>query len=492
MRSDASEPHCTPYAAARDIAAHLRARRRGARDLVEACLARVARYDPAIGAIAVCVADAARSRADEADRALARDAVWGPLHGVPMTVKESFDVAGLPSTFGLPHLRDNIATRDALAVRRLLDAGAILIGKTNVPSHLADWQSANPLYGETRNPWASERTPGGSSGGAAAALAAGFSALEIGSDIGGSIRMPAHYCGVYGHKPSYGLVPGRGHAQPGRLAPSDIGVYGPMARSADDLRLALDLLALPDPEAGAGWRLDRPREARRDPRDYRIAVITDDADFPVDGAVEQALRGVAESLRRAGAQVEEGARPDFPSRRAYETYLFLLRSATSGRQSDAEFAANLAVAGGLDAADRGYHAMLVRGNALSHRDWLAADEDRHDLIARWRGFFGRYDALVCPVASTTAFPLIRDVPKHARTVTVRGRETPSANDYFWLGLASAAYLPATTIPVAVADDGLPVGAQIIGPFGHDDRCIALAEMLETVHHRFVRPPAMAD
>ncbi|MFT8245562.1 amidase [Roseomonas sp. BN140053] len=475
------------YRPALDLAAALRRGECTASQLVATSLSRIARFNPAINAVVVLQAEAATERAAAADQATARGENWGPLHGVPITVKDSFDVAGLPSTFGLAALRDNRAARHSLAVQRLLDAGAILLGKTNVPPSLADWQSNNPIYGETRNPWNTGRTPGGSSGGSAAALTAGFSALEIGSDIGGSIRMPAHFCGVFGHKPSFGLVPGRGHAQPGRTAPSDITVYGPLARSAGDLRLALDLLALPDPEAGVSWRLDRPREARRTAAGFRIAIVPNDAEFPVDAGVEAALRDAAASLRRAGATVEE-ARPDFGSRHAYETYLTLLRGATSSRQSDAEFAASLAEAAALDPADRSYRALLARGNTLFHRDWLRAQQHRHDLIARWDRFFESYDALLCPVASTAAFPLVRDVPKHARTVTVSGRQEPSANDYFWLGLPSVSYLPATTVPLALSDEGLPIGAQIIAPFGHDDRCIALAEILEAVHHGFVPPP----
>ncbi len=244
------------FRSAAALAASIRAREVGSRELLEHYVERVERLNPALNAIIVSDFRSARRRAEEADAVLARGESWGPLHGLPMTVKESFDVIGLPTTWGLAELKDNMPTANALAVDRLLAAGAIIFGKTNVPVLLADLQSYNPVYGTTNNPWDTSRTPGGSSGGAAAALAAGLTGLELGSDIGGSIRNPAHYCGVFGHKPTYGIVPPRGQALYGNVAASDISVIGPLARSAEDLALALDIIAGPDPVEAAGWRLD--------------------------------------------------------------------------------------------------------------------------------------------------------------------------------------------------------------------------------------------
>jgi amidase len=480
------------YASATAIAEKIRHGSVSSQAVVEGYLARIARHNPAINAVVVLQAEAARRRAEAADAASASGVSWGPLHGVPITVKDSFDVQGLPSTFGLAALAGNVAARDALVVERLQGAGAIVLGKTNVPPNLADWQTIHPVYGTTHNPWDLSRTPGGSSGGSAAALASGFSALEIGSDIGGSIRMPAHYCGVWGHKPSFGLVPGRGHAKPGSLAPSDITVYGPLARSAGDLALAMDILAGPDPEAGPGWRLDLDPPGPRLGARYRVALWADDPAFPVDASISDALRAAADSLRRSGVDVDETARPAFDSRDAYEIYVHLLRAATSGRQTDVEWDANTAAAAALDPADRSYRALFLRGNVLTHRDWVGFDQRRHALIHAWRDFFSRYDAVVCPVASTPAFTLVGDTPKHARQVAVNGRQEPSANDYFWLGLASAAYLPSTTAPLGVSGVGLPVGAQIIGRFGADRPCIALAQHLERHHHAFAIPPSFEN
>src|SRR3989338_4227147 len=228
-----------PFRSARQLASAIRRKKLGALELLELYLARVERYTPRLNAIIATDLDAARKRARAADRALARGEVWGPLHGVPMTIKESFDVVGMPTTWGLPELKDNYPPRNALAVDRFLAAGVVLFGKTNVPLYLADWQSFNVVYGTTNNPWDLSRVPGGSSGGSAAALAAGLTGLEAGSDIGASIRNPAHYCGVFGHKPTYGIAPPRGQALPGRISSTDIAVVGPMARRAEDLDAAL-------------------------------------------------------------------------------------------------------------------------------------------------------------------------------------------------------------------------------------------------------------
>src|SRR3990172_5132955 len=227
-----------PFRSARQLASDLRRRKIGALELLELYLARVERYNPRLNAIIATDLDAARKRARAADRALARGEVWGPLHGVPMTIKESFDVVGMPTTWGLPELKDNYPPRNALAVDLFL----------------ADWQSYNAIYGTTNNPWDLARVPGGSSGGSAAALAAGLTGLEAGSDIGASIRNPPHYCGVFGHKPTYGSAPPRGQALPGRVAAGDISVIGPLARSADDLALALGVMAGAGAIDGAGWR----------------------------------------------------------------------------------------------------------------------------------------------------------------------------------------------------------------------------------------------
>jgi amidase len=241
------------FASAADLAAEIRARRVGCLELLDFYLARAERFNPALNAIVAWQSDRARQRARAADSALARGELWGALHGVPMTVKESFDIEGLPSTWGNPQWKDNIATGNAVLVDRLLGAGAVIYGKTNVPLMLADSQSYNEVYGTTNNPWDTTRGPGGSSGGEAAALAAGLGAFGAGSDIAGSLRNPAHYCGIYAHKPSWGLIPLRGHSPTGALTPIDVSVVGPMARHAQDLDLAMRLLVGPDGPQQAPW-----------------------------------------------------------------------------------------------------------------------------------------------------------------------------------------------------------------------------------------------
>src|SRR5687767_10340554 len=253
-----------PFRSARQLAADIRKKKIGCVELLDLYLARVAKHDGSLNAVVVRDFDRARKRARAADRALSRHETWGPLHGVPMTVKESYDVVGLPTTWGVPAYKDNIATKNAVVVDRLLGAGAVIFGKTNVPLYLADWQTFNAIYGTTNNPWDVTRAPGGSSGGGAAALAAGLTALEAGSDIGSSIRNPAHFCGVYGHKPTWGIVPRTGQALPWQTAPVDIDVVGPLARTPGDLELALSLMAGPDAIEAVGWqlRLRAPKQKR--------------------------------------------------------------------------------------------------------------------------------------------------------------------------------------------------------------------------------------
>ncbi|HUA52394.1 MAG TPA: amidase [Candidatus Sulfotelmatobacter sp.] len=480
-----------PFRSATALAAEIRAKRVGCRELLDRYLARVERFNPTLNAIIAFDLETARQRADAADAALARGEVWGPLHGVPMTIKESFDAVGMPTTWGLPELKDNRPSRDSLAVARFRAAGAVLFGKTNVPVLLADWQSYNPVYGTTNNPWDTSRTPGGSSGGSAAALAAGLTGLEAGSDIGSSIRNPAHYCGVYGHKPTYGICPPRGQALPGNVAASDISVIGPMARSADDLALALDVMAGPDDIDGAGWRLELPAPRRERLADFRVAVMLNDPESEVDQAVQSRLQALADFLARAGAHVSDRARPALDSAAVQRLYIQLLRAATSGRQSDAVFEQNRAIARGLQPDDESYYARMARANVLSHRDWIAANEQRHRMRLAWAEFFRDYDLLLCPAAASTAFPHDHVGERYERTITVNNKRVPTTDQLFWAGYTCLFYLPATAAPIGLAADGLPVGVQIVGPQYGDRSCIGFARLLEREFAAFAPPPGYA-
>ncbi len=482
------------FSSATEIAAGIRAGSYSAHEMVEAYAARIEGIGSVINAVVVQRLDQALAEARAVDAARATGKVLGPLAGVPVTIKESFYVAGLPTTVGHPERAGHIAAESSVAVDRLVRAGAIVLGKTNVPKDLADWQSFNAVYGTTLNPWNSGYSPGGSSGGAAAALAAGLCALELGSDIAGSIRVPASYCGVWGHKPTFGLVPLRGHGNEVDAVPADILVGGPMARSAGDLELALDVLAGADPldPAAGAWKLALPAEPRDSLKDFRIAVVDTDAHFPVDGAIRAALGLLADRLVREGAVVEQQPELPFASPEHVELFVTILRGATSSRLTVQEAGQIGAAAQRIDAADRSYDAVMKRGLGQSHRNWLEAKEAQHRLRRRWQGFFQRYDALICPVTTTPAFPSMIGVPKIEQFFDVDGTRRPASDCYHWIGIPSLGGLPSTAIPLGLDRKGLPVGAQIIGPEFADKRCLKLARLLETAFFGFQAPPRYAS
>jgi amidase len=477
-----------PFRSAKQLAADIRKKKIGCLELLDLHLTRVEKYDGTLNAIVVRDVERARTRARALDRTRGPR---GPLHGVPMTVKESYDVVGLPTTWGVPAYRDNIPTKNALVVDRLLDAGAVIFGKTNVPLYLADWQSFNAIYGTTNNPWDISRAPGGSSGGAAAALAAGLTALEAGSDIGSSIRNPAHFCGVYGHKPTWGIVPRHGQALPWQIAPVDIDVVGPLARGADDLALALSVMAGPDAIEAAGWqlRLRRPRQKRL--RDFKVALMLEAPESPVDREVQDRLQALADFLGRQMVKVDDRARPAIDTAEAFAVYTRLLRAATSDRQSDADFEKNVGIARALAPQDQSYYARATRAAVLSHRDWLAANEARHRMRLAWAEFFATYDLLLCPVAGTAAFPHDQRGERYERTLVVNGRRLPVTDHLFWAGYTGVAYLPSTAAPCGFTSAGLPVGVQIAGPQYGDLTCLAFARLLEREFQGFVPPPGFA-
>jgi amidase len=480
-----------PFRSARHLAAAIRRKKIGCLELLDLYLARVDKHDAALNTIVVRDFERARARARAADRALAKRDVWGPLHGVPMTVKESYDVAGLPTTWGVPTYKNNIASKNAVVVERLLDAGAVVFGKTNVPLFLSDWQSFNAIYGTTNNPWDLTRSPGGSSGGSAAALAAGLTALEAGSDIGSSIRNPAHFCGVFGHKPTWGIVPRTGQALPWQKAPVDIDVVGPLARSAEDLAVALSIMAGPDAIDAAGWqlRLRTPRAKRL--RDFKVALMLEVPESRVDRAVQDRLQALGDFLGRHKVKVNDRARPAIDTAEAFAVYTRLLRSATSDRQTDADFEANRKIVAGLAPDDQSYYARATRAAVLSHRDWLAANEARHRMRLAWAEFFTTYDLLLCPVAGVAGFVHDQNRERYHRTVDVNGVAIPVTDHLFWAGYSGMAFLPSTAAPCGFTPAGLPVGVQIVGPQYGDLTCLAFARLLEHQFQAFVPPPAFA-
>ncbi len=477
-----------PFRSAKQLALLIRKKKIGCLELLDLYLRRIEFYNPKINAIIFMDIRAARKRAKQADGALAKGKIWGPLHGVPMTIKESYDVVGMPTTWGVPQYKDNYPQKNAVAVTRFLSAGVVLFGKTNVPLYLADWQTFNEIYGTTNNPWDLTRVPGGSSGGAAAALAAGLTGIEAGSDIGASIRNPAHYCGVYGHKPTYGIVSPRGQALPGVVAATDISAIGPMARSADDLATALDVMAGPDEIDGAGWQLRLPKPRKKRLREYKVGVIYTDPEAEVDEEVQKRLQALVDFLVRSKVKVNEKARPKVDGRAAHRNYIQLLRAATSGRLTPEMFQKGLEAAKSVAPGDESYPAQIIRAQTMYHKDWLAFNEARHKMRLVWAEFFREYDLLLCPAAATAAFPHNQKGERWERMVMVNGQPQPSTTQMFWAGYSGNAYLPSTVAPGGFTREGLPVGVQIVGPQYGDHTCIHFARLLEQEFQGFV-PPA---
>jgi len=477
------------YRSARVLRDAIRAGEISSEDLVEACFARIDAVDGSINAVVARDREGALTRAREADRARAAGESWGPLMGLPMTIKDSFEVTGMPTTSGSEKLAGHIPRANAVAVQRLLDAGAIVIGKTNLPFMAGDFQSYNPLYGTTNNPWQTERTPGGSSGGAAAALAAGLTPLELGSDIGGSIRNPAHYCGVMGHKASYGLIPLRGHipGPPGTRQKPDLAVAGPMARHVDDLELALEVLVGPDAPDDRAWSLRLPEPRAVELGAFRIGIWLEDPHGPIDAEVAEVHRALIAALEGAGGRIARRDCPLADPAEARALYLHLLYGAMGTGFPPSVTARFDARADHLKADDRSLDACMVRGVAVRHRDWLRLNERREKLRLEWARIFEEIDVLLCPIMPTTAFPHDHG-PMDGRVVSVNGKPYPYFEQSFWAGLASAACLPSTCVPCGLSASGLPVGVQVMGPYLDDKTTLAFARIIERVTGGFRPPP----
>lgn len=431
--------------------------------LTEAAIARIEARDGPINAVVVRDFDEALAQARAADAALARGE-RRPLLGVPMTVKESHNVGGLRTTWGSPAFGDWTAPQDSVGVARLKAAGAVVLGKTNVPPFLSDWQSANPIYGHTRNPWNLERSPGGSSGGAAAALASGMVPLEFGSDIGGSIRIPAAFCGVYGHKPSFNLIPQRGHAPPGLDGMGvELAVLGPLARTAADLDLALSVLAGPEAIDAKGYRLDLPAPRHARLGDYRVLVIDQHPAAALDDEIKAALHDLARRLDGAGVEVSYASDllPDLAAQ--HELYGKMLGTAMS----------------------RG---APPQPGAPSAHDWMTLQDMQLMFRRQWELLFKRFDVVLAPVLGTLAFPHDLSENAGARTLRINGHDTPYFGQLAWPGLATLPNLPATAAPIGLSRDGLPIAVQIIGGYLEDRTTISFAGLMEQTFGGFRRPP----
>ena len=482
------------FSTAAELITALGRREVGAAELVDAAIARIESLDGPINAVPVRDFDRAREQARAADAARAAGSS-AALLGLPISVKESFRVQGLPCSWGMTDAPDATACSTAVAVRRLQDAGAIVLGKTNLSHGLTDWQSDNPRYGRCNNPWDLARTPGGSSGGAAAALASGFVALELGSDLGGSLRVPAHFCGVFAHKPSHGLIPTRGHLPPG--APdlgfhldADLAVAGPMARSAGDLALALDLLAGPDTAQARAYRLALP-EARHTRLDgFRVLVLTEHPRLPTSSETGAAISRLTEELARQGCQVSTST-TDLPSLILIDdTFSWLIKSFIGAQMPDRPYAKLVDRLRDQQSGPQGEESVPLDQRALvaTHRDWIRAHQRRIYLADQWQRFFQSWDIVVCPVMPTVAFAHdARDW--RLRRVTIDTQTVDYASQGVWAGLATLCGLPATSMPIGLGkDSGMPIGVQAIGPYLEDATPLAFAMACERIFGGFRAPP----
>jgi amidase len=478
-----------------ECSAALAAKKISAVELAQDAIARIERHDAKINAVCVRDFDRGLDAARAADAALARGETK-PLLGLPMTVKESYNVAGLPTTWGFPPQKDFRPPEDALSISRVKDAGGVILGKTNVPVGLGDWQSYNDIYGTTSNPYDLGRTPGGSSGGSSAALAAGYGPLSMGSDIGGSLRVPAFHCGVYAHKPTFSIVPLRGHTPP-PFPPipgdRDLVVIGPMARSAADLTLLLDVIAGPDPlDTGVGYKLALPRSRHADLKSFRVLVIDGDPILPADKDIRGAIGKLAGDLGKAGVNVARQSPlwPDFAeSSRLYMRMLISFLAAFSPPEVIADAQARIAT---LDRNDTSLAAERLRGTMLSHRAWVLGDGARARLRAQWRELFKNFDAVICPIMPTPAYPHDHSLDQEARRINIDGKDYVYPDQLAWPGVATLPGLPATAIPLGLSPQGLPIGVQIVGPWLEDRTPLRLAELIEREFGGFVPPPMFDD
>ncbi|MFD9719346.1 amidase [Streptomyces sp. NPDC059076] len=466
---------------AEELTAGLRAGEVTSMELTDEAIAHIERNDNVINAICVPDFDRARAAARDADRARARGEVR-PLLGIPVTVKESYNIAGLPTSWGLPQHRDYVPAEDAVQTSRLKAAGAVVLGKTNVPLGLQDIQSFNEIYGTTNNPWDHDRTSGGSSGGSAAALASGFGVLSIGSDLAGSLRTPAHFCGIYAHKPTLGLAANRGMVPPSEPAfpvDLDLAVVGPMARTARDLTLLLDVMAGSDPlTLGKAHQVTPPPARHVRLRDFRVLVLDEHPIIPTGSAVRAGVNRVADALIDGGARVERHSPllPDLTE--AATLYTQLLFSGSVARFPVEAHEQLRARAAALSADDQSLDATRLRGMVLSHRDWIEANNRREHHRHGWRQLFAEFDAVVCPITPTPAFPHDHNPHVLERRIDIDGVGYPYFDQLVWAGLATMPGLPATAVPAGRSPEGLPVGVQLIGPMFEDRTPLRLAELLE--------------
>jgi amidase len=407
-------------------------------DLTKAILRRIEAYNPKLNAIVTLLRKEALLGAKEADRAVNSGEKLGLLHGVPVTVKDCFEMKGVRTTAGSKSLFDYIPKQDSNVVKRLREAGAVIIGHTNIPEMAGDWQTYNPLFGTTNNPWDVARTPGGSTGGGASALAAGLTFLEVGSDLGGSIRIPSHFCGVYGHKPSIGTVSTRGHVPPVPGAPPGepfFSVAGPLARSAGDLRLAMDVLGGVDGELEKAfeWKLPPPRKRRI--TEYRLGYMIDEPLCSVSSEVKKPLEEMLRSLKDAGVALSEDWPSGIDPKRLFEDYRYIRYASGAGSLSGDKIYELLRSEKVNDVSDEYAAAHAYASTVKEFQDALWR---RTQAQEAWRDYFRGIDAFLLPVAFVPAFPHDHEMPLKSRVIQTPEGPRRYQELRFWISYATSA------------------------------------------------------
>jgi amidase len=485
------------FASALAAAAAIKAKQISSVELTRRMFARIDRYNPKLNAFVYQMRDQALTRAREADAASASGHPLGPFHGVPICVKESFGVKGEPDTWGIVTLKGSKAPADSTVVQRLLDSGAVLVGGTNVPLNLMDWQSFNDIYGTTNNPWDLTRTPGGSSGGSAAALAAGLSYLSVGSDIGGSLRVPASFCGIYSHKPTLDLVSMEGHVPGGRIGSpgfsTGLAVAGPLARSARDLMAALKILGGPEGYQRKAWSWTLPPPRQRTLKDFRVGYIFDSPLANPTSELRPVLEHALSVLERTGAQLHAGWPPRYSLNDAFENYMFLLGAfnfsteGKSDRESDRRKYQQSPSSYGAGALGQGMSSYAA-GMVSSYTDWQQQHFRQLAARAVWQGYFEHIDVFLMPCSFTAAFHHDHSGDITTRIIDTGDGKRPYMQLMPWMVTATLTGCPATVAPIGQTSSGLPVGLQIMGPFWEDATSIEFATLLSHEIGGFKPPP----
>lgn len=457
-------------------------------ELTERMLHRIDTLNPKINAIILTFADEARARAKEADAALARGDFWGPFHGVPMTMKEMIGMRGVLTTSGAPELKDFRPDYDATVYTRMYNAGGVVLGKTNQPVHALDMQTYNPLHGTTNNPWDVTRTTGGSTGGGAAAVAAGLTYIETGSDIGGSIREPSNFCGVFGHKPTVHVIPKTGFNPPGPPSlPNVLSVAGPLARSAADLKAAMEVLGGPDGDEAIAYRWTLPQARGSRLKDYRVRFVIDDKICPVVPEVKDVLQNAVDALAKAGAKVEEGWPEGINPQEQLELYLQLLVASIPPQPAPP---ADKIPPPGFSSVN--IIPLVMKSMGMNFRAYIELQNRRIQAQHAWQQFYKGYDAFLMPINFVPAFPHDHSEPMMLRVLETSLGKRAYLDLLYWISFATMTGLPATAAPVGRTKDGnLPVGIQIMGPYLEDATPIDLAGLLADETGGFTPPPGFA-